>query len=176
MNWVSAEMTLTDTTVAENVPSGGIWNHDGATLLLIGSTVSQHTNAGAGSGAGGIYNVAGSVTLINSTVSGNTTTSGGGIFNDGGGTVTLPENRALIQSSGVSVWLDPPLPTMLGRLSAEGANRPLFEKADQAASLYRERLPVYERSDIRVRVEPEEGPERVTMRIVRRLEGLPCVS
>ncbi|QFS47669.1 hypothetical protein GXM_05161 [Nostoc sphaeroides CCNUC1] len=69
-----------------NTAGGGIFNDasSGKTgiLSLINSSVSGNT---ANSG-GGIYNQGGNLSLTNSTVSGNTATSGGGIFNgnDGG--------------------------------------------------------------------------------------------
>ncbi|MCC5663512.1 DUF4347 domain-containing protein [Nostoc sp. CHAB 5784] len=77
-----------------NTAGGGIFNDasSGKTgiLSLINSSVSGNT---ANSG-GGIYNQGGTLSLTNSTVSGNTATSGGGIFNgdDGGysfGSATL---------------------------------------------------------------------------------------
>ncbi|MCC5625974.1 DUF4347 domain-containing protein, partial [Nostoc sp. CHAB 5715] len=77
-----------------NTAGGGIFN-DGssgktAILSLINSSVSGNT---ANSG-GGIYNQGGNLRLTNSTVSGNTATSGGGIFNGdddgyGSGSATL---------------------------------------------------------------------------------------
>jgi Chlamydia polymorphic membrane protein (Chlamydia_PMP) repeat len=59
---------------------GGIYNATG-TLTLINSTVSGNRADGSG---GGIYNATGTLTLINSTVSGNLADSGGGITNDSG--------------------------------------------------------------------------------------------
>ncbi len=60
---------------------GGIFNNQG-TLTLTNSTVSGNTASEYG---GGIYTYAGTLTLTNSTVSGNTASAaGGGIFNDGG--------------------------------------------------------------------------------------------
>ncbi|MEH1871599.1 DUF4347 domain-containing protein [Nostoc sp.] len=108
----SGILSLTNTSVFGNT-QGGIYN--GGTLSLTGSSVSGNTGANkifngntAGGGifndassgetgilnllnssvsgntansGGGIYNQGGSLTLTNSTVSGNTATSGGGIFN-----------------------------------------------------------------------------------------------
>lgn len=94
----------------------------------------------------------------------------------GGGTATVPANRALIRETGTSVWLDPPLPTILERLVEKGSDRPLFRDAEQVSSLYRERLAVYERSDIRIGIGAGEGPDEVAARIARRLEERVCVS
>ncbi|MGB5696264.1 MAG: choice-of-anchor Q domain-containing protein [Polyangiales bacterium] len=66
---------------------GGIYN-SGGTLTLTNSTVSGNT---AEFGGGGIYNYSsGTLTVTNSTVSGNTVfDSGGGIWNETGGTLTV---------------------------------------------------------------------------------------
>jgi hypothetical protein len=64
---------------------GGIANPGGATLSVTNSTVSGNSASFSG---GGIYNVSGTLTVTNSTVSGNSVTGtsggGGGIFNNGG--------------------------------------------------------------------------------------------
>ena len=63
-------------------------NNNG-TLTLINSTVSGNSaDYGDLARGGGVTNYEGTLTLINSTVSGNTATSGGGIYNYGG-TLTL---------------------------------------------------------------------------------------
>jgi len=63
-------------------------NNNG-TLTLINSTVSGNSaDYGDLARGGGVTNYQGTLTLINSTVSGNTATSGGGIYNYGG-TLTL---------------------------------------------------------------------------------------
>jgi predicted outer membrane repeat protein len=76
--------TVTGNTAGEN--GGGIYMAPGS-FRLNNSTVSENT---AGGNGGGIYLTGASsdLGLTDSTVSGNTATSGGGIFNDGG-TVTL---------------------------------------------------------------------------------------
>jgi hypothetical protein len=64
---------------------GGIANPGGATLSVTNSTVSGNSASFSG---GGIYNVSGTLTVTNSTVSGNSVTGtsggGGGIFHFGG--------------------------------------------------------------------------------------------
>jgi CSLREA domain-containing protein len=97
------DLTLANSTVRRNRASdylfqgigGGIFNGAG-TLNLINSTVSSNTVAGEG---GGIFNSAGTVTLTNSTVSGNNSgDAGGGILNDGTLTLTnstVSDNSAL---------------------------------------------------------------------------------
>jgi hypothetical protein len=93
-------LTITNTTGASNllisgnntsrvffVDSGGNLTINGVTITYgngTGTTNSSFNNVG-----GGIANFGGTMTLTNSTVSGNTANNGGGIFNDFGGTVTL---------------------------------------------------------------------------------------
>ena len=69
-----------------NTAADGAGIRNRGTLTLTDSTISGNS---AGSGAGGIYN-GGALTLTNSTVSGNSADSrGGGISNEHGGTLTL---------------------------------------------------------------------------------------
>lgn len=91
----NATLTLTNCTVTGNTVSGsggGIFNNEGTVVL----NTSAVTGNDAGSCGGGIYNqvnVAATVTLNASSVTGNTSddisTCGGGIFNEDGGTVNL---------------------------------------------------------------------------------------
>jgi hypothetical protein len=60
---------------------------NGGTLTLTDSTVSGNNDAGGGGRGGGIYNT-GAMTITDSTISGNTGTSGGGIYVFGG-TMTI---------------------------------------------------------------------------------------
>ena len=90
-------LTITNSSVLENfgaLDSGGIWNGPNATLTMIDSHVSNNTTNGIG---GGIVNRLGTLTLNNTTVTGNrAVTDGGGIWNDGTlqlSTVTLDGNE-----------------------------------------------------------------------------------
>jgi hypothetical protein len=121
INVFGARMTMTDTTVTENMSGnfaqgGGIWS-DG-TLVAIGTTVSRNmalSTEGEEPGevkpgeGGGIYN-SGGLTLVNSTVSGNTgEASGGGIHTDDSTDgVTLINTTVADNSSadGSAVWSD----------------------------------------------------------------------
>lgn len=78
-------MTVTNSTIAYNKATstqyggGGIDNMDG-TLTLINSTVSNNSSA---YGGGGLWNEDGQVDAIHTTFSDNTAPTGGGIFNTG---------------------------------------------------------------------------------------------
>lgn len=72
----------------------------GGTLVVSNTTISN--NSSIGSTGGGIYNTSfdsGTVTLLNSTLSGNSATFGGGIFN--GESSTLHVQNTIIANSGV---------------------------------------------------------------------------
>ncbi|HWL02318.1 MAG TPA: choice-of-anchor Q domain-containing protein [Microbacteriaceae bacterium] len=95
-------LTITRSTVSDNTTQrnfgGGISNY-GGTLVMTDSTMSGNRALGANTGKGGaIYN-RGPATVINSTLSGNAATFGGGIHNLGSGALTvtystLAENTA----------------------------------------------------------------------------------
>ncbi len=67
---------------------GGGLRNDGGTLTITNSTVSGNSATGGNHG-GGLRNQSGAVTISNSTFSGNSATTGGGLFNGLGYTVTI---------------------------------------------------------------------------------------
>lgn len=84
----------------------------------------------------------------------------------GGGTLTFEGNARWVSANGLSVWLNLPFATIASRIGGMGkTDRPLFKDGSQALALYRERLPVYRRSDLTVDIAPEEGPEEIAARI-----------
>ena len=90
----------------------------------------------------------------------------------GGGTLTVERNRRLLADSGVTVWLDPPFSVITERIGGLGKlDRPLFRDEAQALELYRGRLPIYRRSDLRLGIERGETPEEVAARLALLLEG-----
>ena len=80
----SGPLTLTNSIVRGNATgsgnpyAGGIFNQ--GTLLILNSTVSSNSTPGAG---GGLYTVAYTTTIVNSTINGNIAASGGGIYKAG---------------------------------------------------------------------------------------------
>src|SRR6202035_140571 len=78
----------------------------GGTLLIISSTVSRNTSANAGGG----IRTTGAATIVNSTISGNSSAfNGGGILNNGGGNLTL-QNCTITGNRGDSTGANSALP------------------------------------------------------------------
>ena len=67
----------------------------------------------------------------------------------GGGTFVDPQNRAVINHDGVSVWLDVPLERLIARVPADG-RRPLASDRTAFERLYTARRPAYEQAHHRV--------------------------
>ncbi|HSF41670.1 MAG TPA: shikimate kinase [Thermoanaerobaculia bacterium] len=95
----------------------------------------------------------------------------------GGGTTTFPENARLIRSGGLSVWLNPAFATIVERIGSWGKeDRPLFRNEVQAFALYRERLPAYQRADLKLDIAPGEGPEEIAARLALLIGQQRCVT
>jgi shikimate kinase len=67
----------------------------------------------------------------------------------GGGTFVDPQNRALINGDGTSIWLDVPLPQLIQRVPADG-RRPLASDRAEFERLYAIRRSAYEQAHRRV--------------------------
>jgi len=67
----------------------------------------------------------------------------------GGGTFVDPDNRALINIDGVSVWIDVPLDELIPRIPLDG-RRPLAATRADLERLYVSRLEAYRAAHIRV--------------------------
>lgn len=81
----------------------------------------------------------------------------------GGGTLTRPQNLALLREHGaILIWLDCPMEELLARC-ARMTNRPLFRDEAGFRALYEQRLPRYEQCEYRVesRVEPRRVVEQI---------------
>lgn len=74
----------------------------------------------------------------------------------GGGTPTFEENFDLIRKSGISVFLDVGLETLIKRVQGQ-RGRPLLdsgdseEMRDKLTSLYHARMPSYEKADFKIK-------------------------
>jgi shikimate kinase len=67
----------------------------------------------------------------------------------GGGTFVDPQNRAIINQDGLSVWLDVPLEGLIARVPADG-RRPLAADRAQFERLYLLRRTAYEEARLRL--------------------------
>jgi shikimate kinase len=67
----------------------------------------------------------------------------------GGGTFADPENRAMINRDGVSVWIDLPLADLIPRIPLDG-RRPLAADRAQLERLYAARVESYRQAALRV--------------------------
>ena len=82
----------------------------------------------------------------------------------GGGTITQPQNLALLREHGAAlIWLRCPVEELLRRC-AQITDRPLFRDEASFRRLYAERLPTYELADYRVNSDVE--PQRVLEQIL----------
>lgn len=84
----------------------------------------------------------------------------------GGGTFTFPENRAVVQRAGSSLFLDVPFDVIAARLGAKAADRPLFRSVEEARALYDARLASYRLCDWILPLQGDEGVDAVVDRIV----------
>jgi shikimate kinase len=69
----------------------------------------------------------------------------------GGGAFIAERNRAIIESRGISIWLDCALDAILARLG-EDKSRPLYRNPEQMAQLLAARAPIYALADLRIDV------------------------
>ena len=95
----------------------------------------------------------------------------------GGGTAASEVNARLLETSGLSVFLNPPFATIVRRIGGLGkTDRPLFRDEAQVLALYRQRLPAYRRADLTLEVAEDERPEEVAARIELLIGGRRCAT
>lgn len=86
------------------------------------------------------------------------------ILSLGGGTITIPQNVALLREQDAAlVWLQCPIDELLHRC-AQINDRPLFRDEHSFRRLYQDRLPFYEMADFRV--DGNADPLRVVEQIL----------
>ena len=73
----------------------------------------------------------------------------------GGGTFVRPDNYALLENNGVTLWLDAPFELIRKRVPADGS-RPLAADADHFRALFDARRALYEKADHRIAIESED--------------------
>ena len=92
-------------------------------------------------------------------------TPGRAVVATGGGTFCAAENRALIERTGVAIWLDQPFDRIWGRRELLADERPLFKGESEARALFETRRDFYGRAAVRILVE-ENGFEQALEQIV----------
>jgi shikimate kinase len=88
----------------------------------------------------------------------------------GGGAYVDPGNRAMADSTGLTVWLKVGFPNILQRVKIDGT-RPLFKDNDRAERLYQERQPSYALARLHVTAD-ERTPDAIAIDIVERMGRL----
>jgi shikimate kinase len=78
----------------------------------------------------------------------------------GGGGFAQSENRELIESNGLTVWLDCPFEIVKRRVAA-ASHRPLARDPEQFETLYRARLDSYRLADVHVPIHGDDPDEVV---------------
>lgn len=85
----------------------------------------------------------------------------------GGGTWTIPDNRALIsEHGGLTVWLDAPFELCWQRIESESHTRPLARERARARTLYGKRRAIYSQALLRVKVDDSKSARAIAEVIV----------
>lgn len=88
----------------------------------------------------------------------------------GGGAYVDPENRAVVDDSGIAVWLEASFSTIKERIRPDGT-RPLLADMEQAKRLYSERLPAYKLARVHVLTD-NRLPDAIAQEILERVNTL----
>jgi hypothetical protein len=106
---VGGTVTVNHTTISGNKSDdngGGLSNEEGTVLIINGSSISQNIAGGEGGGLSNFGTGTGSVSIDNSTISGNQAGDGGGLSNLGGALTlnhtVISGNRAVVDGGGVA--------------------------------------------------------------------------
>jgi len=87
----------------------------------------------------------------------------------GGGAITRVENRTLMATSGLTVWLDAPFELCWNRIQQDQTARPLAPDEAVARARYNERLPLYRLADCHIRINETMRVEEIAENIIRGL-------
>jgi shikimate kinase len=94
------------------------------------------------------------------------------IIAPGGGAITRTENREVMQTTGVTIWLDAPFALCWQRIQRDGATRPLAPDEAVAQARYAERLPLYQQATFRIPIHEALSAEAVAAECWRQLKQL----
>ncbi len=87
----------------------------------------------------------------------------------GGGAITRAANRALMQTSGVLVWLDAPFELCWQRIQHDGVTRPLALDEASARARYEARLPLYQAAPIHIAIHAAQSADEIAEECLRQL-------
>ena len=73
----------------------------------------------------------------------------------GGGAFVQPENYALVENNGITIWLDCPFATVRSRVE-QTYHRPLARDLERMARLFEERREGYARADFRIPISSDD--------------------
>ena len=96
----------------------------------------------------------------------------GTIIAPGGVAITRAENRELMSSLGITVWLDAPFELCWLRIQKDGATRPLAPDEATARARYEDRLALYRQAAMRIPINQSHSPEDVSEMIAGKLNAL----
>jgi shikimate kinase len=86
----------------------------------------------------------------------------------GGGVITRAENRVVMASFGVTIWLDAPFELCWRRIQQDAVVRPLAASEEAARARFEERAPLYQSAAIRLPIRESQTPEEIVVDIFRR--------
>ncbi len=87
----------------------------------------------------------------------------------GGGVVMRVENRALMDRSGPTIWLDLPFDECWRRIKRDRTVRPLAPTQEAAMTRWNERRDLYAQSKLRIELDGSESAESIADQIIERL-------
>lgn len=99
----------------------------------------------------------------------------------GGGTPCYFNNMELLNSNGITVFLETSTPVLIERLQAENASRPLMagksteEISDKVLSQLRDRLPVYMESKLKWHGDDLETPDQIESNVESFVSSYPSL-
>src|SRR5262245_54395544 len=93
----------------------------------------------------------------------------GAIIAPGGGAITRAENRELMLSLGITIWLDAPFELCWRRIQQDGATRPLAPNEESARARYEQRKPLYRQASIHIPINESHAPDHISETIFGKL-------
>jgi shikimate kinase len=95
---------------------------------------------------------------------------GPAIIAPGGGAITREENRELMSSLGITVWLDATFDLCWQRIRKDGATRPLAPDEATARARYESRLAFYRQASIHIMINESQTPDDISESILGMLK------